>query len=282
VTRRRLFFGAFSLAPVIRAGPACDPAKPEGYEKLSWPPGPSPKPVFRKGSGPPVVILQELPGLTPEDFELGRRLSGEFTVYLPLLFGKPCDNKPARNLLVGPCWSRDVDCFSKTSTGRIVDWLGVLGKHIDKEHGSRGIGMIGNCLTGAVPLALLGDVNIVAPVLSQPSVPLPCLGISTAATRRALGISPAQLSRAQASTVPIYALRFENDGWSPEERMQQLEKLFGKRLTALRVKPNPPACHHGGKHLHAVLTGSYCDAQGADSKKAYEEVAAFLRRQLKG
>src|SRR5262245_55615893 len=43
----------------------------------------------RSPAGPAVLLLHELPGLTPEDMLLGYRIAQQgFQVYLPVLFGK--------------------------------------------------------------------------------------------------------------------------------------------------------------------------------------------------
>ena len=57
--------------------------------------------VFRRGSGPPVVVFHELPGLSPATFRLAHRISeAGFTVYVPLLFGRPGEFAPRKNLLL--------------------------------------------------------------------------------------------------------------------------------------------------------------------------------------
>jgi hypothetical protein len=46
--------------------------------------------VYRLGDGPGVVLIHELPGITPECARLARRLASEgFTVVMPSLFGEP-------------------------------------------------------------------------------------------------------------------------------------------------------------------------------------------------
>ena len=46
--------------------------------------------VFRRGSGPAVVVIHEVPGITPEVADFGRRVDeAAFTAVLPQLFGEP-------------------------------------------------------------------------------------------------------------------------------------------------------------------------------------------------
>lgn len=45
---------------------------------------------YYQGNEPAVVIMHELPGMIPECVDLARKVaSSGFTVFLPLLFGKP-------------------------------------------------------------------------------------------------------------------------------------------------------------------------------------------------
>ena len=50
--------------------------------------------VYRRGDGPGVVVIHEIPGITPEVRGFGERVaSAGFTVFMPTLFGVP--DKPA-------------------------------------------------------------------------------------------------------------------------------------------------------------------------------------------
>ncbi len=48
------------------------------------------KTVLRTGSGPAVIVMSEIPGITPRVAEFGRKVSGiGCTAVLPSLFGVP-------------------------------------------------------------------------------------------------------------------------------------------------------------------------------------------------
>jgi dienelactone hydrolase len=48
------------------------------------------RPVFRRGSGPAVIVIHEVPGITPQVAAFANRVADAgFTVYLPHLFGEP-------------------------------------------------------------------------------------------------------------------------------------------------------------------------------------------------
>jgi dienelactone hydrolase len=56
--------------------------------------------VYRAGSGPAVIVIHEMPGLTPKVAEFGASVAGAgFTAVLPSLFGEP-DRPPTTRYLM--------------------------------------------------------------------------------------------------------------------------------------------------------------------------------------
>ena len=170
--------------------------------------------VFRGGAGPAVIVIHEVPGLYPEVVAFGRRLiEAGFTVYLPSLFGTP--GKPFGSLytigaLARACVSREFATWATGKTSPIVSWLRALAKDAHAACGGAGVGAVGMCLTGGFALAMMIDDVMVAPVLSQPSLPFPV----TRAHRRDLGIDEATLVRVReraAAGTPVLGLRFTHD-----------------------------------------------------------------------
>ena len=53
----------------------------------------------------------------------------------------------------------------------------------------KGVGAVGMCFTGNFALAMMTEPSVVAPVLSQPSLPLP-LGQNR---KKSIGVSPAEI-----------------------------------------------------------------------------------------
>ena len=166
--------------------------------------------VFRKGSGPGVVIMHEIPGITPEVARFAELVAkAGFTVFLPVMFGTP--GKPKSTLYVWTeiaraCVSREFNTLAKHESSPITEWLRALCRHVYAEIGGRGVGAIGMCLTGGFALSLMVDEVVMAPVLSQPSLPLFGPG-----HKEALGISDSELQtvkqRAQ-SGASVLGLRF--------------------------------------------------------------------------
>ncbi len=60
-------------------------------------------PTYRKGTGPGVIVIHEIPGLTPEVIGFGEEVvAAGFTVVMPHLFGKPEEPMGARLGREGP------------------------------------------------------------------------------------------------------------------------------------------------------------------------------------
>lgn len=132
-------------------------------------------PVYRDGRGPGVLILHELPGLSPKCIELARLVMQEgYTVYLPLLLGSPGQNSLRKGLfpLVKFCITREFNALSTHAPSRISTWLRALCRRMKEECGGPGVGAIGMCMTGNVILSLMLDDSVLAPVMTQPSFPL--------------------------------------------------------------------------------------------------------------
>ena len=178
---------------------------------------------------PPVLLLHELNGLTEETLYYATELSNDFTVYLPMLFG----NKGSDSLVWGLLaywWPYGEWKTLPNESSLIVVWLRELVQRIHDKHETRPIRIIGNCLTGALPLALLGDPKVDAVVVAQPALPMKFFGRYTPEDRVSLELSEFDLNLAHASEAKIFALRFETDMISPSEKHKRLQNDFGTRL----------------------------------------------------
>lgn len=150
-------------------------------------------PTYRKGSGPGVIIIHEIPGLTPKVIAFAEEVvAAGFTVVMPHLFGTP--ERPMSVPYVASTLSRlCVNAeFTKLATGvtaPIAGWLRSLARELHAELGGPGVGALGMCFTGGFALAMMVDHSVAAPVLAQPSAPFP-VGKKRAAD---LNLSPADL-----------------------------------------------------------------------------------------
>jgi dienelactone hydrolase len=78
--------------------------------------------VFWIGEGRPVLVMHELPGLTPAALRFGRRLAKRgFRVYLPLLFGEPAQDD-WRGSYRSLCISREFANLQAGVSAPIVNW----------------------------------------------------------------------------------------------------------------------------------------------------------------
>jgi len=171
-------------------------------------------PTYRKGSGPGVIVIHEIPGLTPEVIGFAEEVvAAGYTVVLPHLFGTPEAPLGAGVLArVVPqvCVSREFTTMATGSTSPVAAWLRSLARSLHEELGGPGVGALGMCFTGGFALAMMVDTAVAAPVLAQPSLPF-AIGKRRAAD---LGLSPADLAAVRqraAGGCQVLGLRYRDD-----------------------------------------------------------------------
>lgn len=251
--------------------------------------------------GPPVLLLHEMPALSGDVLDLGLRLKKEgFAVYIPLLFGKENDNPRDPTLFVRRAISLSNDPAWLAGKGEvhrpIVDQVGALCReYILPRHKGQRLGIIGNCVTGSIPIALLGErpevAGLIAPVISQPALPLPSC---SAAAKKQTGVSAGELQLAQQRVredhLEILGFRFECDGISPPERFAGLRNAFaisGREYFIDRTVPKKEYVGEDGldKRSHSVLAGCYRPAEGSripSTEVAWCRLRNFLHAKLDG
>jgi dienelactone hydrolase len=242
------------------------------------------KPVLTIGvTGPAVIVIHEVFGFTPPLARFCRWIADAgMRVYAPILLGKPDTSNRERTglgTILGLCVSREFTLFRANRASPVVDWLKPLARQAQEECGGPGVGVIGMCLTGGFALAMAVDPVVVAPALSQPSMP--------PFDHKALDISPADLScvkdRAR-DGLELRAYRFEGDTLSRAERFETLRTEFGTAfhgtvLPDSAANPDGPMAR-AGKPPHSVMTGDLIDAPGEATKQAAEDVIAFFKTRL--
>jgi dienelactone hydrolase len=225
------------------------------------------------------VVIHEIPGITPEVARFARRVADDgFTVYLPSLFGTPGKPFSAGYVLAQmarACISREFAVLAKNESSPITDWLRALCRHAHAECGGPGVGALGMCLTGNFALALMVDPSVMAPVLSQPSLPF----AFTAEQRAALHVSETALAaarrRAEAGC-PLLGLRFTHDPLCTGARRE-----FGEHFEAIEIDSGPGNPHGIPRSAHSVLTRDLVDEAGHPTHAALERVLEFFRSILK-
>mgnify|MGYP002633910369 CR=1 FL=1 len=239
--------------------------------------------VYRCGAGPGVVLMHETPGITPKVARLGRRLADAgFTVVMPSLFGSPGRAPEASYLareLSGACVGREFSVLAMRRSSPITDWLRGLCRALHAELGGPGIGALGMCLTGNFALSLMVDEVVMAPVLSQPSLPFPVSPWHC----RALAISDQELAIVKervAAGVKVLGLRFSHDAMSPEARFGRLRDELGEGFEAVEVDSSPGNPYGHRRLAHSVLTEDLLDEEGQPTRQALERVVAFFQERL--
>ncbi|WP_309649162.1 dienelactone hydrolase family protein [Nocardioides sp.] len=171
-------------------------------------------PTYRKGSGPGVIVIHEIPGLTPEVIGFGEEVvAAGFTVVMPHLFGTPERPLGAGSLVSAMrqvCVSKEFTKLARRETSPVAGWLRSLARDLHAELGGPGVGALGMCFTGGFALAMMVDDAVAAPVLCQPSAPFP-VGKERAAD---LNLSPADLSTVKARAAggcQVLGLQYSSD-----------------------------------------------------------------------
>jgi len=240
--------------------------------------------VYRRGSGPGVIVMHEIPGITPDVARFARIVADAgFTVFVPNMFGTPARKMTplyAGGQLARACVSREFRVFAANETSPIVSWLRALCAAAHAELGGPGVGAIGMCLTGNFALALMVDESMMAPVLSQPSLPI---GISRA-SNRGLHLSDRDLDivkRRAAAGVPLLALRFTHDRMCPGERFQRLREELGPAFEAIEIDSSPGNAAGIAQTAHSVVTHDLVDEAGHPTRVALDRVLSFFAERLR-
>lgn len=238
------------------------------------------RPVWRRGAGPAVIIIHEIPGLHPQVIRFADHVAeAGMTVFCPSLFGEP--GRPVsrgyavRSIASAICIRREFNAWSRHASSPIVDWLRALAAFVHEECGGRGVGAVGMCFTGNFALAMMTEPAVVAPVMSQPSLPL-----AAGSRRRAasLGLSPDEVAcakrRFHQEDLSVLGLRFKSDALVPDARFETLRTTFGDRFEAIELDD---AAAYPGTDMapHSVLT-LHLDNKGP-TKLAEQRVIAFFR-----
>lgn len=239
--------------------------------------------VYRRGAGPAVIVMAEVPGITPSVAAYAKRVADAgFRVFMPDLFGaanRPESNGYALGVMLRICIGREFKILASDRSSPIVDWLRVLARAAHEQCGGKGVGVVGMCLTGNFGLAMMLDAPVVASVLSQPSLPFPFtkkLARGLHASKAEIAAAHDKIARRQAR---ILGLRFKGDPFCRAERFERLRAEFGTAFEAIEIEDrfaNPK----GSPPPHSVLTRHLIDAAGQPTRAALERTLQFFREQL--
>jgi len=242
--------------------------------------------VHVAGSGPAVIVMAEMPGISPHVARFARwvREAG-FTIYMPSLFGRdgavPSVEEGGR-VFKRACVAAEFRAFAGNGSSPVTHWLRALARLAHRECGGPGVGAIGMCFTGNFALSMMLEPALLAPVLAQPSLPLD--------RPDALESPPQELAaireRLDREDLTVLAYRFEGDPICRAARFAAYSEALGNRFVA-RTLPDSAA---GGDVApffaryvpapHSVVTQHLVDEAGQPTVLARDEILDFFRERL--
>lgn len=243
--------------------------------------------VYWKGSGPAVVVMSEIPGITPEVANFARRVVDEgFSVAMPVLFGDP-GREPSTGYMLKSiaraCVAKEFVALATNKTAPVTEWLrGLVAEAHQRAGVGEGVGVVGMCFTGGFGLALAVDPLVQVPVLSQPSMPFGLTGKQ----KKDMGIAPADLTvvqeRVAQEDLCVIGLRFTGDPLVPSERFARYRETLGEGFLAVEIDSSSGNQHGIDKKAHSVLTEEYRDVEGHPTLDAHRLVIDHFKERLGG
>ena len=244
------------------------------------------KRVHMAGAGPAVIVMAEMPGISPHVARFARwvREAG-FTVYMPSLFGRDGAVPRAEEgaaIFQRACVSAEFRAFAANESSPVTKWLCALARLAHQECGGPGVGAIGMCFTGNFALTMMLERSMLAPVLSQPSLPLN--------DPAGIEIAPDEVTvvrqRLERDDLTVLAYRFAGDRFCRAERFAAYAAALGDRFIG-RVLPDsaanpdpPPFLQRYVTCPHSVVTAHLIDEAGQPTIAARDEILAFFTQRL--
>jgi dienelactone hydrolase len=239
---------------------------------------------YEKGAGPGVVLIPEIPGITPQLLGLADHLVDEgFTVVIPSPFGEPGRLETVGYVLrvvARLCVSSEFRAFAADAERPITKYLRAVAADLAARTPGRGVGVIGMCFTGGFALATAVDDAVLAPVMSQPATPFP-LG---AKRRRDPGVTHEELERvaerSRSDGLCVLGMRFSEDRAVPPERFATLREQLGDAFEVIELDSSPGNPGGFRKTAHQVLTAEVREEPGNLALAARQRTVDFLRQHL--
>ena len=217
----------------------------EGWVRGSFTAATLTRDTYRKGSGPVVIVVHEIPGITPAVERFANDVvNAGFTVVMPNLVGTPgreVSGKYIASSMLKVCISKEFTNMALQKTSPIIAWLRALARSLHNEVGGKGVGAVGMCFSGGFALGMMVDDIMVAPVLSQPSLPF-TVGKARGAD---LNLSPDDaivVAQRAADGCQVLGLRFDQDKLVGD-RFNSLRELIGDAFIAIELPSQSPRDH---------------------------------------
>ncbi|MDK0524346.1 dienelactone hydrolase family protein [Streptomyces sp. ML-6] len=244
------------------------------------------KTVYVAGSGPAVILMPEMPGISPDVARFARWVrDAGFSVYMPSLFGVDGAYPLAEaqeTVVRRACVSAEFRAFAGGGTSPVVTWLRGLARLAHAERGGPGVGAVGLCFTGNFALTMALEPAVIAPVVNHPSLPLDDAGALEIGAEDAAAVA----ERVARDGLKVLAYRFDNDRWCTGRRFAAYRALLGdafdgRVLQAGTANTNPPPFFRDVVGCaHSVVTAHLVDQDGHPTTQARNEIIAFLAERL--
>jgi dienelactone hydrolase len=244
------------------------------------------KVVYTAGTGPAVIVMTEMPGISPHVARFSRWVrDAGFSVYMPSLFGRDgavASAEEGAKVFQRACVSAEFQAFAANKSSPVTQWLRSLAKFAHEECGGPGVGAIGMCFTGNFALSMMLESSVLAPVLSQPSLPLD----DPAGIEMSLDEVASVRARLEKEDLTVLAYRFEGDDFCKAQRFAAYQEALGDRFIA-RELPDSSANTEVAPFFanfvttpHSVVTAHLIDEAGQPTMAARDEILAFFTRRL--
>jgi len=255
-----------------------------GFARTSFTHDGETRAVHRTGTGPAVIVISEIPGITPDQAGFGRKVADRgLTAVMPHMFGED-GRAPSPGYIAASitraCIAREFTVLARGATSPVIGWLRALAAHEHQTCGGPGVGAVGMCFTGGFALGMMVDDIMLAPVLSQPSLPI---GLSKK-KKADIHLSPDDLATVKRRVIDdgvcVIGMRFTGDRLVPAERFETLRRELGDGFIGVEIdssKGNPHG-HRGA--AHSVLTEDLIDEPGQPTHEALHQVLDFFVERL--
>ncbi len=244
------------------------------------------KRVYIAGSGPAVIVMAEMPGISPQVARFSRWVrDAGFTVYMPSLFGRDgiiASADEGAAVFQRACISAEFRALASNQASPVTQWLMALARLAHQHCGGPGVGAIGMCFTGNFALTMMLEPSVIAPVVCQPSLPMnDSSGIEISSDE-----IQAVRRRLDQEDLTVLAYRFEGDRFCRAQRFAAYTEALGGRFIA-RVLPDSAAAtevapffEHHVRCPHSVVTAHLIDEEGQPTLTARDEILAFFTKRL--
>jgi dienelactone hydrolase len=238
------------------------------------------------GKGPAVIVMTEMPGISPHVARFSRWVrDAGFTVYMPSLFGRDGAVPGVEEGIATfkrACVSAEFRAFASNESSPVTQWLRLLARFAHEECGGPGVGAIGMCFTGNFALSMMLEPSMLAPVVCQPSLPMD--------NPAGMNMAPDELAavreRLERENLTVMAYRFEGDRVCKAQRFAAFSEALGERFVA-HVLPDsaanpvtPPFFDKVVASPHSVVTAHLIDEAGQPTIAARDEILSFFAQRL--